>query len=297
VTSDGDLFLWGLTKQTNAEVLLALRRETNSSVITSPTLILPGTKTVAVDDSVIVAITQKGALVDLSDDSRAWRSIADARTIYARYGVLIILDSDSYYVLHDPGHRPEPKVLAKGELPTSAAISKNAYAILSDGAVLYVFPDTGRPFVLPDVVSAAASSDRFVTLRSDARVYEVAGNGARRQIAGIGGLPVRVFGGGAHFGAITFEGECWTWGCGTRGQLGNGRFTVAFTPTKVLLKDGFCAVDAAAGEEHTLLAAVRDDAFVPTMPEKMKANEYMRMVRLAGALPGAFVAPELDVKF
>jgi alpha-tubulin suppressor-like RCC1 family protein len=151
--------------------------------------------------------------------------------------------------------------------------------------------------VIRDVVSAAASADRYAILRPDGRVYEILGNGSRRHITGIEGNPIRVFAGGAHFGCVTLEGECWMWGCGNRGQLGNGRFTVAFTPSKVILKDGFCVIDGVAGEEHTMLMTVKDDDFVPVLPDRMKSNEYLRMVRLANALPGAFVASELDAKF
>jgi hypothetical protein len=56
-------------------------------------------------------------------------------------------------------------------------------------------------------------------------------------------------------------------------------------------------IDGAAGEDHTLLLAVKDQAFVPQLPEAMRANQYMKMVRMNAALPGAFVASEFDSKF
>jgi hypothetical protein len=84
ITTDSELFLWGVIKQTNSEVLLSLRRETNSIVVFSPTAVLLSTQTVALDDTLIVALTQKGILVDLSDDPKPWRSIPDKMPFMVR---------------------------------------------------------------------------------------------------------------------------------------------------------------------------------------------------------------------
>jgi hypothetical protein len=297
LTSDNEFYLWGIIKQTNSDALLSLRRETNSNIVLSPTAILSSIQTVAIDDALIVALTLKNSVIDLSDDSKPWRSIPNIRSMFARYNTLILFDSDSYYFVRDHSKRPEPKILCKGELPLTAVISRNSFAILSDRSVLYIFPDNAKPLIIPDVVSAAASADRYVVLKPDGRVYEIMGNGSKRMIAGIEGNVVKVFAGGAHFGCVTLEGECWMWGCGGRGQLGNGRFTVAFVPGKVIVKDGFRVIDGVAGEEHSMVMTVKEEEFVPVLPERMKMNEYMRMVRLSNALPGAFVASELDAKF
>jgi hypothetical protein len=207
---------------------------------------------------------------------------------------LIILGTDNYLISSE---NFEPKRLPGSELPLYAIISENGYGILSKTHVLYSFPTNGPPAVIPEVVSCAAANDRFIILKPDGRIFEMSPSGTRRQVHGVHGNPIKVFAGGAHFGCVTFEGEAWTWGCGARGQLGDGSYTISFTPRRVLMKDDLRVTDAAAGEEHTLLMAVKDHSFVPKMPEIMKENSYMKMVRMTTALQGAFVASEFDSKF
>jgi alpha-tubulin suppressor-like RCC1 family protein len=296
ITSDGELFIWGLVQQTSAEPLLVLRRETNSPIVSSPCLVLPHSKLVAVDDNTALVVTQQGTIVSLTDTTRPYSSLTDVTAVISRFNVQIVFAHDQYYVFSESGDAV-PRRLTNGETPQAAAICSLGYSILSNDSKLYTFPYDSSDFLTADVVSVAASNDRFVILKSNGRVYEMFANGARRQVGGIDGNPIRLFAGGAHFGCITFEGHCWMWGCGNRGQLGNGRFTVAFTPAKVLVKDGLCVVDGAAGEEHTLLLAAKEEAFIPKLPDGMREDPYMAMVRMASALPGAFIASELDSKF
>jgi alpha-tubulin suppressor-like RCC1 family protein len=294
ISPDGDLFVWGLINDSNTpDSIHPIKREGNSAVISTPTSAFTNAKAVAIDESRVLVLTRRGDV--LSPQIAA--TVTDVISVHCRFDLSILIEKGKYHIVRGDSSEFEPKTLPHSESPLSAAIYRTGYAILSTDSNLHIFTETLAPIMISDVVSVAASNDRLVILVTNGRVFEVFPNGAKRQVSGIGGNPISVFAGGAHFGCVTFEGDCWTWGNGNRGQLGCGCFTVAYEPAKVVLKENLRVIDAAAGEEHTLLLVVKDQAFAPQLPEPMKNNEYMKMVRMRAALPGAFVASEFDSKF
>jgi alpha-tubulin suppressor-like RCC1 family protein len=294
ITPDGELFLWGLITNVNTpDSIHAIKSEGNSSVITTPTTFSSNAKSVAIDESRIIVLSRRGELLFRQLPS----GLAGITSLHSRLDLTILIESAKYHIIRGDSSDIETKSLPNSENPVTAAIYRTGYAILSAESNLHVFTQALAPIIISDVVSVAASNDRLAIVLTNGRVFEVFPNGSKRLITGINGNPVQVFGGGAHFGCVTFEGDCWTWGNGNRGQLGGGCYTVSYEPLKVVLKENLRVIDAVAGEEHTLLLVVTDQGFVPELPEPMKGNEYMKMVRMRAALPGGFVASEFDSKF
>ncbi|OHT15475.1 hypothetical protein TRFO_02769 [Tritrichomonas foetus] len=149
--------------------------------------------------------------------------------------------------------------------------------------------------IFEKVVSVASTRSRVIILKSDARVFEVI-NGRLTLVTGYLGLPIFLFAGGASLGLINYEGDCYMWGCGTHGQLGNGAFLNAATPQKVMLDDKKVEY-AAAGEEHTLFLAVKENQHAVLLPELMQKEPLPMAVVAASTIQFGFKPPEFDRKF
>lgn len=188
---------------------------------------------------------------------------------------------------------------------TITSFSESQIAILTDAGSLYVFPksqsNNEKTIELqpkfPDfkIVSVASTRSKAIILISDGRIYEVV-NTSLVLVSGYNGLAISLFGGGASLGLITYEGDCYMWGCGTHGQLGNGSFSNFATPRKVDFDDS-CVIEAAAGEEHTLFLTSKPNAYSVLLPKLMKNQYVPYSISMMGTIPDGFKPPEFDVKF
>jgi alpha-tubulin suppressor-like RCC1 family protein len=114
---------------------------------------------------------------------------------------------------------------------------------------------------------------------------------------GIPELPIKVFAGGAHLGCVTFEGNAFTWGVGTNGQLGTGTFLHSENPKRVRTPQALKVVDAHAGEEHTVFTVVKEGLFAQLLP-KIMMNEIIPAAIAEQSLPPNITPTrELDLKF
>jgi alpha-tubulin suppressor-like RCC1 family protein len=71
----------------------------------------------------------------------------------------------------------------------------------------------------------------------------------------------KVLAGEYHSVAIAGNGEVYTWGCGSSGQLGHGDRSDLGIPKKVAALKDVAIVDGAAGGNHTLLLAADGRVF------------------------------------
>jgi len=72
--------------------------------------------------------------------------------------------------------------------------------------------------------------------------------------AGFGGVSViEASGGGSHSVARGQDGQVYTWGAGTEGQLGHNRHIEEKYPREVEALEGLGAIRVATGEKHTLI--------------------------------------------
>jgi hypothetical protein len=190
------------------------------------------------------------------------------------------------------------------EIPGSADVqliephgSDGVCVLTSDGHLYgYESFSSTATWSFEDILSVASTRRRTIMLGADGRIFEIR-KGKTIQVFGIEGLPVKIFGGGAHFGCVTFEGDCFCWGNGTFGQLGNGRFLSHAVPKKAELLPETKAIGGTAGEEHTVIVLVRDGDFGHIVPGMMK-NQLWPRVRVTEVmrLPG-FIPHEVDMKF
>lgn len=290
ITFDGVLLLWGLMDQIDPELIQL------PTTVSSPSPTISDIVCVSFSDSLVLAVTRTGTVTSISPIKPDFSSITSpVLSVIGRGALSLILCEQEFFTVRNAV--VERHVLPDGHFPEAAAIFDGGFAVLATDGTLFTFPDGNEPLTEPDVVSVAATNETLIVLKPNGRIFEVFSDGSRSQIGGIAGHPVKVFAGGAHAGCVTFEGECWTWGCGTRGQLGHGSYTVAYTPKRAVVKGGMCVVDAAAGEEHTVVFAAKESVFVPCLPKRMLESGYMKAVRMSAALAGAFVASEFDSKF
>lgn len=309
LTTDGDLMAWGRidsVKSTNQTANLydetKDENNTNGNLPPSfnqvPILAQSSVKSVALNDYHTIAINQQEFIHFPTFDNQLI-SISNATDVFSRYKSVIIFKKETIYFYSPLKGIPNEFQLPHPEIPIKAEITQNGFAILSDNQTLRIYTEkeSDSPIIINDVISVSASNDKYILLKPNGRIYTTCSNGGLVQIYGISGNPISVFAGGAHYGCVTFEGDCWTWGIGVKGQLGTASFTNSIRPKKVILKEGMKVISAAAGEEHTVLLTVKDTFFVPTLPDPMKKNEYMKMIRMDAAIPGAFVASEYDSKF
>ncbi|OHT08993.1 hypothetical protein TRFO_22229 [Tritrichomonas foetus] len=307
ISVDGKLTTWGkinTVKTTDQTAnLFEDNKDENSSKITTstfnqePTVEHSGVKNAALTDyhTIIIDLIDCAHLITYDNQIV---TVPNATNIFAKYQTIIVFQGTKIRVYTPMKDIETSFELPQNENPISAAIINHGFAILSDKGILRIYnqkqPD---PSIITDIVSVASSNEKYIVLKPNGRIYEIFSNGSKRQISGIGGNPIALFAGGSHFGCITFEGDCWMWGVGVRGQLGNSSFTNSFQPKKVVLKEDVRVISGAAGEEHTILLTVKDTSFIPQVPEAMKQTEYIKMLRMSAAIQGAFLASEFDSKF
>ena len=261
-----------------------------------PTKQQTGVKMAALNDNSTIVIDQNNFVHFMSYDNQHV-TLPDATDVFAHLNTVIVFKTEKILVYTPLENVRKEFQLPDNELPKEAAITFDSFAILSDKNVLRIYAPNSEPVVFNDVVAVAASNRKYIILNPIGRIYEAFNNGGKRQISGICGNPISIFAGGAHYGCITFEGDCWTWGSGIHGQLGNSSFTNSPQPKKVMMKEDVRVISAAAGEEHTILLAVREPSYIPQVPESMKNTEYIKMLRMNASIQGAFLASEFDSKF
>ena len=170
--------------------------------------------------------------------------------------------------------------------------------MLTDNGMLYLFKklDDKCTAKINNVVSIASSRKLLIILKSDGRVYELHDD-KLIQITGFEGLPIKVFAGGAHYGLITYDGNSWTWGCGTSGQLGNGYFFNLAKPQKFIINNDYKVINASAGEEHTLFDVCPSSDFSIILPDLMRKEELVNSYIMNEKLGISVKIPEFDLKF
>lgn len=223
--------------------------------------------------------------------------------VFAKFEMAAIV-TDSWKVIAIFKHDNTPLHVVNLELPEDSVPydiephGQSGLCVLCDDGTLFVFENesTTHSHVFHSVVSIASTRGRTILLDSSGRIYELR-RGRTMQVTGVSGLPIKVFAGGAHFGCVTYDGECYTWGCGTSGQLGNGTFLNSDVPSRVLRPDDQKVEDACAGEEHTVLTLINKRNFSCILPKIMR-DELLPAGHVATTLiPHSFVPPEFDVKF
>ena len=184
-------------------------------------------------------------------------------------------------------------------VPKSLHMTDEYIAILCENNELRIIStkDGSEQPPIPDIVSCAASQDKFVIINTKSQVFELLCNGQYREIFGFKGTPIKAFAGFKHYGVITYQGECFTWGWGLSGQLGNGIFMNSNKPVKVKMNDSLRIVDADAGSEHTVFLAVKEISYTPAFPSAMLQNDYIKTVRMESISQAAMNPDNMDIKF
>ena len=223
--------------------------------------------------------------------------ITKVKDIFAKFDYsCVIHENNTIYVCG--GSQKPFKIQLKDNREIPKLIEPTPYGIyiLCQSLNLYFYQNDKELYSFKNIVSIASSRTKAVVLKKDGRIfYDI--KGKLLQIPGINDIPIKVFAGGAHFGCITLSGDCYTWGCGTRGQLGNGLFSNQAKPVKVIFDEKKCVIDAAAGEEHTIFLVCKDDVFTPMIDKEMKKEVLPSSVSAAMIRDCSYIPPDFDVKF
>ena len=226
-----------------------------------------------------------------------------ALDIFGKFQMGAIITSEKRVVVafkHEDGSSKAVNLeLPDGEVPYFVEPhGPNGVCVLCTNGKLFVFENESsvHSHTFEKVVSVASTRGRTIFLESCGRIQELR-HGRTIQVSGISGLPIKVFAGGAHFGCVTYDGECYTWGCGTSGQLGNGSFLNTAVPMRVIRPHDHKIEDASAGEEHTVFTLINRRNFSCILPKIMR-NELLPAGCVATQLiPHSFTPPESDLKF
>jgi alpha-tubulin suppressor-like RCC1 family protein len=254
---------------------------------------------VAAGDAFCLLLRQNGDVTVRGDLPHAG-ALQPALKIFAKFGTAAAVRPDKTVAVVTAGAAAAALIaLPRGEAAhTVEPLGRAGVAVLSESGRLFGFPGgAAEPaFEFDRVVSVASTRTRTVFLQADARIFEVVG-GSRLLVSGVPQLPVRVYAGGAHFGCVTFEGSAFAWGTGTHGQLGTGSFLNTEDPREVRLPPGMRAIDACAGEEHTVFTIVAAAKFAQVLPKIMLREPLPAGMAALSVLPYGFVPPEFDIKF
>ncbi|KAK8891284.1 hypothetical protein M9Y10_028492 [Tritrichomonas musculus] len=231
--------------------------------------------------------------------------------VFAKFDWLVCISTDNKLIVYFTNQTSKNPVfinLSNDEgnfienINIITSYTESKIAILTKSGNLYIYDNhnnheenTVLSPIFDKIVSVASTRLHSILLKSDGRVFESIDN-KLILITGYDGLPISLFAGGASLGLITLQGDCYMWGCGTHGQLGNGSFLNAAYPQKVIMEDKK-VVAAVAGEEHTLFLTVMTNQFAVILPELMKNEVIPYAVSLSETIPYGFVPPEFDVKF
>jgi hypothetical protein len=254
---------------------------------------------VAVGDTFFLLQRQNGDVTVIGDLPCA-QALTPATKIFAKFSIAAAIMADkSVSVVYADVGRNTIITLPEEEIPhTVEPLGLDGVVILSESATLYGFPQgvTEPQFRYEKVVSVASTRRRTAFLQGDGRIYELI-DGKPLLIAGVPELPIKLYAGGAHFGCVTFQGSAYAWGTGTHGQLGTGTFLNVADPKKVEIPPGRRAIDAAAGEEHTIFTLVATAKFSAILPRLMIKEPVPAGIVALSILPYGCTPPEFDIKF
>ena len=184
--------------------------------------------------------------------------------------------------------------------PVSVWMTEKSVAVLYDdnSLVIKLLSDADDGIVIEDIVTCASNDTNYLILKSDSSVYELSYDGRKEmKIYGIGGTPISLFAGQKHYGAVTYEGDCYTWGWGLDGQLGNNMYMNSSRPVKVIVDDSIKIVAAAGGSRYSLFLVVKEMSFTPQFPPIMLKNEYINTVRTESIAAAAMNPENRDIIF
>jgi hypothetical protein len=254
---------------------------------------------IAVGDTFFLLQRQNGE-VKVIGDLTCTDALSPATKIFAKFTTAAVIKADKVVsVVYAKSGRNISITLPEDEIPHSVEpLGLDGVLVLSESATLYGFPGGAvePQFQYEKVVSVASTRGKTAVLRSDGRIYELI-NGKTLLISGVPELPIKLYAGGAHFGCITFEGSAYAWGTGTHGQLGTGTFLNSAVPKKVELPPGRRAIDATAGEEHTIFTIVATTKFATILPRIMMDEPVPAGIVALSILPYGYTPPEFDIKF
>ena len=185
-----------------------------------------------------------------------------------------------------------------GSIPESLCLTTKHIAILCSNSKLQIYFISGEKGPEIDkVIFCTSNEDIFLYITSSSFVFMMNDSFDTHQIFGIQGTPVKAFAGVKHYGVITYEGDCFTWGWGLDGQLGNRRYCISQKPTLVYKDNSLKIVDASGGEKETYFLIVRDSQYTPSFHNLMLENEYISTARMESISHAALNPDNMDIKF
>ena len=208
--------------------------------------------------------------------------------------------TDGFIVIKDENGNLLTSFTYSKKTPVAVWMTKKSVAVLYENNVLVMkfLHDECNINVIEDVITCASNDSNYLILRSDSSVYELSNNGKNEmKIYGIGGTPISLFAGEKHYGAVTYEGDCYTWGWGLDGQLGNNLYMNSPRPVKVIVDESLKIVAAAGGNTYSLFLVVKESSFTPQFPSAMLKNEYINTVRTESIAAAAMNPENRDIVF
>lgn len=292
LTDDGKVFLWGNNTDKAYEVIPKhFSNEGTQSVI----------KSVAINNNMLFMLYNQKVSSIMIQKEKAYNHMPllhDDETfvneIYGKFSHFALVTSENKVIVNY-----DHTIEIKGNIK-KINFTENSMAILQDTTLsIYslIHSKPEKQSDITDILDVDSGCDRYVVIKTDGKVYEMHTCGDLCNITGYSGVPIKIFGGSKHFGVITYQGECYTWGFGLSGQLGGKKYCVYSTPKKVYIKDLYKILDGVAGLDHTHLLAVDNAFFSPSVPPELLHIDFVRSARIVSTLPSGYIPFDYDIKF
>ncbi|EAY04886.1 hypothetical protein TVAG_016580 [Trichomonas vaginalis G3] len=256
-------------------------------------------KDVALGSKHTVILTKSNVLQSFGSNAQLQlppNSTSKIKSVFAKFDQTAAISDDNKVLVWGNNAKQMKITLPNTEIPAFVELAPFGIFILSDKLVCYHYVAGQVKCQFPNVISVAASRTKAMILKNDGRIYQIVQD-KLIQIVGIPDIPIKIFAGGAHYGCVTISGKCYTWGCGTRGQLGNGQFSNQAKPTLAIFDDKKCVIEAFGGEEHSVFLLCTNDVFIPAIHPAMKEQPLPSAVIADSIRYNTYNPPQFDIKF
>ena len=286
---NGKLFSWGLLNSFNH-----LKIENNFSLIPIDFNIeIKNIKKISLGDYHLIILNNEGKVFFYGNSFELIKTDEIIIDIYAKFTKSVLITINGNIIISEP---LKNQIIFKEEEYLNISLTETQIGILTKNG-LKIYNELNEFYFISNVILVESNRDKFLILMKNSLIYEIYKNGIKKQIYGIIGIPINIFSGNNHFGVITLEGDCWTWGNGLKGQLGTGIFLNSNLPKKIIIKEGYKIVSGCGGENHSIFLSIKEGSYNMKIPEKMKLDDYIQIIRTKYLLNDQYLPSQLDMKF
>ena len=124
--------------------------------------------------------------------------VSIGRNVFAKFEFSAVLRENNIIYVWGYDKKSFKINVKSDEVPKHVELAPFGTYVLCESNYLYFFDVENEKYCYSDIISVAASRTKAILLKKDGRVFTDM-NGKLIQVPGITDVPIKVFGGGAHF--------------------------------------------------------------------------------------------------